>query len=653
MYGKEGGARRFRCGKTKLRLVSFAAVLALILALCLCGCSQKSAGEKIDTVTDNAVESSSIKTVYSLSGTDALGRSVSPIVSFNEDRKVGIFYFLWTGEHGSTGARSDGHTLDISKLSREEITSSSDIGKHHYWNEPLYGYYRSDDPWVFRKHLELFVMAGIDYLVFDYTNSNYDAETDSPVNYYKSVTEVLFPVALQMQAEGWNIPKFIFMLNNASDKTVKFLYEDYYTNREYDSLWYRGRDGLALDKNAEGKPWVICGDVTYLDESIKNAFYIKRTQWPNEASSADPAWDFAYKDDGFPWMSWERVRNGARKQYSHNGIMSVSIAQHVNGAFSDAVLNEDNYNANYGRGWVSSDNNGFGANNAERVAAGTNFQEQWDYAVAEAQKGNVNNIFVTGWNEWVAQKQPAGNGRPTSYFVDLYNDEFSRDAEMSKGDLGDNYYMQLVENVRRFKGVPAASSAYKMEQKSVPSLDDLSPWEGVAGFGDIAGDTAVRNHASSNDSLPAYTDETGRNDIVNVRAVYDAENLYFLITCAKEVTAYEAGDKTWMNLFLSAGGSGWNGFDYVVNRTVTGNTASVERLGTDGETSGVTGTAQLQRKGSYLVISVPRKAVGMDKNKFSFSFKVADHVVGYADIMNYYIQGDCAPIGRFGYTVSG
>ena len=224
---------------------------------------------------------------------------------------------------------------------------------------------------------------------------------------------------------------------------------------------------------------------------------------------------------------------------------------------------------------------------------------------------------------------------------------------MSRGDLGDNYYMQLVENVRRFKGVPAASSAYKMEQKSVPSLDDLSPWEGVAGFGDIAGDTAARNHASSNDSLPAYTDETGRNDIVNVRAVYDAENLYFLITCAKDVTAYEAGDKTWMNLFLSAGGSGWNGFDYVVNRTVTGNTASVERLGTDGETSGATGTAQLYRKGRYLVISVPRKAVGLDKNKFSFSFKVADHVVGYTDIMNYYIQGDCAPIGRFGYTVSG
>ena len=650
-YGKSrgtGGAGRERL---LLRLGSLLAAFLLVFLLCLCGCTQDGTGEKSDTVTDNAVESSSMKSIYGLSGTDALGRSVSPVVSFNEERKVGIFYFLWTGEHGSTGAQADGHTLDISKLSREEITSGSDLRKHHYWNEPLYGYYRSDDPWVFRKHLELLTIAGVDYLVFDYTNSN--VEDDKPVNYYKSVTDALFPVALQMQKEGWNIPKFAFMLNNASDQTVKFLYEDYYTNEEYDPLWFRARDGLALDKNTEGKPWVICGDVTYLDENVKDAFYIKQTQWPNEAASTDPAWDFAYKDDGFPWMSWERVENGTRKQYSHNGIMSVSIAQHVNGAFSDAVLNANSYNVNYGRGWSSGDNDGFGANSKERVAAGSNFQEQWDYAISEAQKGNVNNIFVTGWNEWVAQKQPAGNGRETSYFVDLYDDEFSRDAEMSKGELGDNYYMQLVENIRRYKGIPAAPSAYKMEQKSVPQLDDLTPWEGVAGFGDPAGDTAARNHASSNASLPAYKDDTGRNDVVNVRALYDAENLYFLITCAKDITAYEEGDKTWMNVLLSTGGSGWNGFDYVVNRTVTGDTAAVERLGADGEAQGSAGTARIAVQGRYLAVSVPRAAVGLDKDKFSFSFKVADHVLGYTDIMNYYIQGDCAPIGRFGYTVSG
>ena len=612
------------------------------------------------TVSDNDVETAGMKAIYGLAGTDALGRTVSPVASFSSTRKVGIFYFLWTGEHGSTGAREDGHTLDISELPEEEIRSGSDIGRHHYWNEPLYGYYRSDDPWVFRKHLELLTLAGVDYLVFDYTNSNYKTVTDEtgthdvPVNYYKSVTDALFPVALEMQAQGWNIPKFLFMLNNVSHKTLKFLYDDYYTVAAYDSLWYRAADGLEGDKNAEGKPWVICGDVSALDAAVRDAFYIKKTQWPNEAASTDGVWDYKYKDDGFPWMSWERVKDGKRKQYSHNGIMSVSIAQHVSGAFSDAVLQPNQYNAVYGRGWASGDNGGFGANSKDRVAGGSNFQEQWDYAIEEARKGNVNNVFVTGWNEWVAQKQPQGNGRVSSYFVDLYNDEFSRDAEMSKGPLGDNYYMQLVENIRKFKGVPAASAAYKMTKRVLHDAGDLSEWEGVAGFGDFGGDTAVRDHASSNASLPKYQDKTGRNDILNVRAVYDDEAVTFLVTCADDITPYEAGDKTWMNLFLSTEEEGgWNGFQYVVNRSVAGTSSEILRLGADGEGQESVGTAKVRAEGRYMVVVVPRAALGLDKEKFTLAFKVSDHVVGYADILNYYVQGDSAPIGRFSFKVSG
>lgn len=514
----------FQLGKSmaKAKRTITSCFIALSVIFC-CACSGGPINSSISSSTDASSSSdketipekdpetediamSSLKTLRSLSGTDALGREVTPVASLSESRQVGMFYFLWTGEHGSTGASKDGHILDISKLNVSEIKSSSDIGRHHYWDEPLYGYYRSDDPWVFRKHLELFALAGVDYLVFDYTNS-WGSDTQRPNNYYKDVTDILFPVALEMQNQGWDIPKFAFMLNNTSDKTVKWLYNDYYTKEEYNGLWYRATDGLARDKNVEGKPWVVCGDsVENLEENIKDKFYIKRTQWPNEKPSSDKTWDYEYKDDGFPWMSWERTKDGARKQYSHNGIMSVSIAQHVSGAFSDSVLIENNYNAVYGRGWSSLDNNGYGGNNKERVAAGSNFQEQWDYAVGEARKGNVNNIFVTGWNEWVAQKQPAGNGRKTSYFVDLYDDEFSRDAEMSRGPLGDNFYMQLTENIRAFKGVPAASKSLAMQKKSIDLNGSLGQWDGVSGFEDFKGDTAVRNHASSNTSLPAYTE---------------------------------------------------------------------------------------------------------------------------------------------------
>ena len=664
----------FQLGKSmaKAKRTITSCFIALSVIFC-CACSGGPINSSISSSTDASSSSdketipekdpetediamSSLKTLRSLSGTDALGREVTPVASLSESRQVGMFYFLWTGEHGSTGASKDGHILDISKLNVSEIKSSSDIGRHHYWDEPLYGYYRSDDPWVFRKHLELFALAGVDYLVFDYTNS-WGSDTQRPNNYYKDVTDILFPVALEMQNQGWDIPKFAFMLNNTSDKTVKWLYNDYYTKEEYNGLWYRATDGLARDKNVEGKPWVVCGDsVENLEENIKDKFYIKRTQWPNEKPSSDKTWDYEYKDDGFPWMSWERTKDGARKQYSHNGIMSVSIAQHVSGAFSDSVLIENNYNAVYGRGWSSLDNNGYGGNNKERVAAGSNFQEQWDYAVGKARKGNVNNIFVTGWNEWVAQKQPAGNGRKTSYFVDLYDDEFSRDAEMSRGPLGDNFYMQLTENIRAFKGVPAASKSLAMQKKSIDLNGSLGQWDGVSGFEDFKGDTAVRNHASSNTSLPAYTDDTGRNDIVNTRVVYDEQSITFLVTCAKDITDYENGDKTWMNIFLDVSASsetGWNGYQYVVNRTFENGRSTVQKLGADGEGTASAGTAQIRKKGRYLVVQIPRAAVGAAADGFTLRFKVSDHVVEYKDILNYYVQGDAAPIGRFNYTVKG
>ena len=39
-----------------------------------------------------------------------------------------------------------------------------------HWNEPLYGFYRNDDPYVLRKHAQYFADAGVDAIFFDTTN---------------------------------------------------------------------------------------------------------------------------------------------------------------------------------------------------------------------------------------------------------------------------------------------------------------------------------------------------------------------------------------------------------------------------------------------------------------------------------------------------
>ena len=40
-----------------------------------------------------------------------------------------------------------------------------------------------------------------------------------------------------------------------------------------------------------------------------------------------------------------------------------------------------------------------------------------------------------------------------SYFIDQYNQEYSRDIEPMTGGHTDNYYYQLIDNVRKYKGV--------------------------------------------------------------------------------------------------------------------------------------------------------------------------------------------------------
>jgi len=78
-------------------------------------------------------------------------------------------------------------------------------------------------------------------------------------------------------------------------------------------------------------------------------------------------------------------------------------------------------------------------------------------------------------------------------FVDTYNQEHSRDVEPMKGGYGDNYYYQMVNYIRRFKGarpLPAASAP-----KSIDITGPMSQWDDVGPeYRDAIGDTTHRDH---------------------------------------------------------------------------------------------------------------------------------------------------------------
>ncbi|MBR3588354.1 MAG: hypothetical protein IKL16_02205, partial [Clostridia bacterium] len=335
----------------------------------------------------------------SLSCTDSLGRSVAS--SYGDSEKlVGVFYFLWHGQHGSTRIIDNTEIIknNPDAILSEEAWMSSGGGNQqefHFWGEPLLGYYSAEDEWVFRKHVQMLTDADVDFIVIDTTN----AFT------YSEPAKKLIDVWHEYYLKGWDVPKIAYYTNSGSGDTMNRIYDEIYNNKELkekykelDELWF------CLD----GKPMII-GDKndSVLRDGVKNYFRIKANQWPNENK----------KNDGFPWMEFDRALT-YKSVYKKDGvkIMNVSVAQHSDTTcFSKTAWYGKNDRT---RSWHDGKND----TSENALLYGYNFAEQWEFAI----KMNPDIVFVTGFNEWVAQRQVVEEEFPIT-FVDCADENCSRD----------------------------------------------------------------------------------------------------------------------------------------------------------------------------------------------------------------------------------
>jgi hypothetical protein len=165
--------------------------------------------------------------------------------------------------------------------------------------------------------------------------------------------------------------------------------------------------------------------------------------------------------------------------------------------------------------------------------------------------------MITGWNEWWAGRWGGGAGNLAQgqticneykvdeknpkyqwYYVDALNTEYSRDIEPMTGGFNDNYFYQMVQNIRQYKGSRAQEAAF--EQWAIDIEGDVGQWNIVGPeYRDYEGDTAHRDHFSYVGDF-RYINTSGRNDFVTAKVSSDAENLYFFAECAADITAAEA-----------------------------------------------------------------------------------------------------------------
>ncbi len=117
------------------------------------------------------------------------------------------------GRRAGKGPYNIGQILaaDPDALKKPDSPLWGPYGFPHYWGEPLLGYYRSDDPWVLRRHAQMLADAGVDTLIFDTTN----AET------YRDVYMKLCEVFTAVRKEGGRTPQIAFMVNTKAGETAE------------------------------------------------------------------------------------------------------------------------------------------------------------------------------------------------------------------------------------------------------------------------------------------------------------------------------------------------------------------------------------------------------------------------------------------------
>ena len=560
--------------------------------------------------------------------TDALGRTLPDYAEAGPPRPgryVAMFYYLTHDSPGEPGPRNIS-----TELSAEPDSSRWQRGRS-YWGEPEAGYYLSSDKWIIRRHAELLSDAGVDVIVFSADNDLTFPEA------YQTIAQVY----AQMRAEGEQTPQIAFL---ASRKSIDQIWIDLYSKGLYKDLWFQWK----------GRPLLLMGQPKDmqrpedLPQKIQDFFTI-RESW---------AWDslpwYRNGHDQWPWIAHYPQIYGWHESPWRPEAVSVSVAEHPLSAIGRSF--HDGKEPPTDRYDLTPD-----------TPRGVFFQDQWDRAIAL----DPELVFVTGWNEWTAPTVQAGAdlenemaswgffpgakfsraGRQIYpgdlYFVDEYNEEFSRDIEPMKGGHTDNYYYELAANIRRYKGVHA------QQPTSLPQTIDLAgdfaQWRGVTPeYRDHTGDTAHRNSPGNYQAGP-YVDATGRNDIVAAKVARDDRNLYFYVQTRKSMTS--SNDNAWMLLYIDTdqnSSTGWMGYDFIVNTHILNNrTTTLCPLAKDGSL-GAPISIPFHSADNELMIAVPRALIKQDHGAVRLDFHWTDNIAP-AIPSEFFLRGDSAPERRFNY----
>ncbi len=594
-------------------------------------------------------------------------------------KDVGMFYFVWHSGDPAQGVID--HTqayIDGGIPKVWETMHKGNRGYAHFWSEPYFGYYKSDDEWVIRKHAAMLVNAGVDFIFFDNSNSSM----------YITTEKKILDIYLDIRQKGGKTPQIVFFFGETpltGYKFIKSVYNDFLKSGKYNELFYQW-DGKPLIlgnpklfyatsvsevKTLLNTPYDNVAQDWWNDieknREIVNYFTIRRS-WANESGAL-------YKETlGKDTWLWADTYPQAPGYNSDKSVLEQMVVMcgfwaNGNGGRSNVSTNPTFKSAKFSSTRPMVNDFEFSLTLNGSSGKGLGFQEHFDYAISK----NPSVILVTGWNEWFAGRWASSiNGLasgqiiantykvdPTKpeyddYFVDCFNPEFSRDIEPMKDKqglgFGDNFYYQLAANIRKYKGARAIPKA--TVQTDINLNIDFSQWNRITPeFRDMIGDTYARNHKAFAD-FTTYINNSGRNDIITAKVSLNDVHAFFYVETAEAIQLIP-NDKGCMNLFIDSDmnpATGWNGYDLLINSYST-TTAVLHKY--NGTSWAGYKNVQFTMSGNKMHLVIERSLL----NQNGFDFKWSDNSVNasnglggvYNDPLNFLDMGDAAPDARFNF----
>ena len=579
--------------------------------------------------------------------TDGLGRvslTNEDVGNPKKNRTIVMFYWDWHENLGDgEGATNTTEFMKLHPEAKNDYKNKAwrGTGKYCFWNEPIYGFYRTSDTWVLRKQAELLANLGVDAIMNDNTNGSFT---------WREGYLPLYDEWLEAQADGVNVPKISYVFPFWDSESTRNqlegenkIFDDIYSTDKYQSLWFYWDD----------KPMVM-GKKDAMSQEVQDFFTWRQ---------GEPEYYFAtevIKTEYWGWLStYPQVKYSTTKaKYAQGKFEQITVGVACNHNYVTHNLTAMNGENVMGRSYTSDYPDRYEVEGEEASLYGYFFQEQFDYAL----KVKPEVIFITGWNEWHAWRQPNpwGEEGVTNALVDQFDNEYSRDIEPTKGELKDHYYYLAANYIRQYKGanpIPTPSAYQTIDMSA-----GYKQWENVAPYyasyiNNIQDrDSEGYNSGNASNSY-YYTETSGRNDIIGSQIARDNDYVYFHVECADNITPYT--DSLWMNLYIDSdqNNQGWETFEYVINKSPASEKTLVLEKFTNGYDSEKVADVEYSIDGRYMTVKVPKSALGLSGDNFTINFSWTDNVHDEGDyskysgdIMDFYISGDVAPGGRFKYS---